>query len=148
MNASNTATLSQADIAAAISAGVDERNRCIQQAAHEAAELQRRKVEDAPQRAADILAGLTAAIAKAVADSDETPQTVNVMWVDEVEYDGKIAQLVGPGFHGGWSGDPAKLKLAAATVWEALAPLGLELRYKNRGDLDGLGRLGIFLRLR
>jgi len=147
MNSSNTATLSQADIAAAISAGIDERNRRAQQAAHEAAELVRRKVEEAPQRAADILAGIPAAIAQAVAESDDTPRTVNVMWVDTLEYDGNVVQPLGLGYRGGWSGEPERLKLAAKTVWEALAPLGVELRYQNRGGIYRIGRLGIFLRL-
>jgi len=148
MNASNYARLTAHDIADAVANGVHERDRRAQQAAAEAAAEARRKEEAAPQRAAEILAGLPAAIAKLVAESTDTPQSIAVLWVEDHEYDGKVKQLVGPGFHGGWSGEPAQLKFAAETVWDALAHLQPELRYRNRGDADGLGRLGIFLRLR
>lgn len=147
MNASNQTRLSAHDIADAVANGVHERDRRAQQAAAEAAAEVRRKEEAAPQRAADIINGLPEAIAKLVAESTETPQSMPVLWVEAHEYEGDVLRHVGPGYRGGWYGEPAQLKHAAETVWEALAHLGLELRYKNRGDDDGLGRLGIFLRL-
>lgn len=147
MTSSNHARLTAHDIADAVRNGVHERDRRAEHAASQAAAELDRKVRAAPQRASEILASLPAAIVKLVAESKETPQSIAVLWVEDHEYDGEILRHVGPGYRGGWHGEPASLKYAAETVWEALAHLQPELRYKNRGEPDGLGRLGIFLRL-
>lgn len=148
MTSSNHATISRNSIAQAILAGEQGRKDRIEQAAYER-EMQRLgRISEAPGRAADILSGLTEAIAHAVAAADENPQSFVVMWVQPHEYDGDVERNMGLGYRGPQQGIPDQLQLAARQVYGALADLEPELLYRSKdGLLSGKGQLAIVLRL-
>ncbi len=147
MTTSNPSALSRAAITAAIQSGEQSRRDRLEQAAREREEEARRNVEAAPQRAAEILDGLPQTIAKLVAEADETPQSVVVMWVEPHEYDGETERYMGAGFHGPHLGQPENLKLAARQVYDALADLSPVLVFKSSVALSGKGQLAISIRL-
>jgi hypothetical protein len=146
MTSSNHAILSRNSIAKAILAGEQGRKDRIEQAAHERETERLGRISAAPSRAADILSGLTTAIANVVAAADETPRSFVVMWVEPHEYDGDVETRLG--FRGPHTGTPERLKLAARQVYDALADLEPELVFRSKdGPMLGNGQLAIVIRL-
>ncbi len=144
----NASKLTRVDIRALVATGVEERRRRKEQVALQRESQARQNVAEAPQRAADILNRLPAAIATYVGERVETPQTFVVMWVEEHEYDGPIERPSGLGFHGPHLGDADQLRLAAATVYNELSVLSPQLKFGIPEETPyGPARLGIFIRL-
>ncbi len=145
MTSSNNALYRPA-VAHAIRVGEQGRQERLEQEAYEREMEEVRKVAGAPGRAADILSGLTTAIANVVAAADETPRSFVVMWVEPHEYDGNVETRLG--FRGPHTGTPERLKLAARQVYDALADLEPELVFRSKdGPMLGNGQLAIVIRL-
>jgi hypothetical protein len=147
MTTSNHSNFSRNAINAAVQRGEQLRQDRIEHAARAREEAIRIMIEAAPQRAADILNGLPQTITQMVAEADDTPQSVVVMWVEPHEYDGATERNTGLGFHGPHQGQPENLKLAARQVYDALANLNPALVFRSKEALSGKGQLAIVIRL-
>lgn len=147
MTTSNHSNFSRNAINAAVQRGEQLRQDRIEQAARAREEAIRIMVEAAPQRAADILNGLPQTITQLVAEADDTPQSIVVMWVEPHEYEGATERYLGAGFHGPSLGLPENLKLAARQVYDALADSNPLLAYRPNQAMSGKGQLAIVIRL-
>ncbi len=148
MTTSHLTAISRNDIDQAVQVGEQKRKDRIEQEAHDREMALAGQIAEAPRRAAEILNELPGAIANVVAKSNETPRSFVVMWVEPHEYDGAVERNLGAGYHGSHPGYEDDLKLAARQVYDALADLKPELKFRSKdGAPAGKAQLAVIIRL-